>query len=258
MATQRYGQYCPISRALDLLGERWTLMIVRDMLIGATRFNDLARGLPGLSRSLLTQRLRMLERGGVVVRVDGEYLLTDAGQQLEPVVFGLGAWGARWTFDEPDPDELDAELLVWWIHMGLDTSMLAAGRHVFHVRFTDDKRRYWLVDDGTGPSMCHTDPGYPVDRHDLLGRLVAVPGVARPDSARRCPAQWSIAVRGPGVDPARDAGRAQAEPGRATGGRGGALTSGGPDPHGALICASWSVTVVITAGGSDRSGRHLA
>ena len=163
MATQRYGQYCPISRALDLLGERWTLMIVRDMLIGATRFNDLARGLPGLSRSLLTQRLRMLERGGVVVRVDGEYLLTDAGQQLEPVVFGLGAWGARWTFDEPDPDELDAELLVWWIHMGLDTSMLAAGRHVFHVRFTDDKRRYWLVDDGTGPSMCHTDPGYPVD-----------------------------------------------------------------------------------------------
>ena len=163
MATQRYGQYCPISRALDLLGERWTLMIVRDMLIGATRFNDLARGLPGLSRSLLTQRLRMLERGGVVVRVDGEYLLTDAGQQLEPVVFGLGAWGARWTFDEPDPDELDAELLVWWIHVGLDTSMLAAGRHVFHVRFTDDKRRYWLVDDGTGPSMCHTDPGYPVD-----------------------------------------------------------------------------------------------
>jgi DNA-binding HxlR family transcriptional regulator len=163
MATLRYGQYCPISRALDLLGERWTLMIVRDMLIGATRFNDLARGLPGLSRSLLTQRLRMLERGGIVVRVDGEYLLTDAGRELEPVVFGLGGWGAKWTFDEPDPDELDAELLVWWIHTGLDTSMLAPGRHVFHVRFTDDKRRYWLVDDGTGPSMCNTDPGYPVD-----------------------------------------------------------------------------------------------
>ena len=85
MATHGYGQYCPISRALDLLGERWTLMIVRDMLVGATRFNDLARGLPGLSRSLLTQRLRSLERAGLVVRVDGEYLLTDSGHELEPV-----------------------------------------------------------------------------------------------------------------------------------------------------------------------------
>src|SRR6187399_2365992 len=84
MATHGYGQYCPISRALDLLGERWTLMIVRDMLVGATRFNDLARGLPGLSRSLLTQRLRSLERAGLVVRVDGEYLLTDSGHELEP------------------------------------------------------------------------------------------------------------------------------------------------------------------------------
>jgi DNA-binding HxlR family transcriptional regulator len=163
MATQRYGQYCPISRALDLLGERWTLMIVRDMLVGATRFNDLARGLPGLSRGLLTQRLRALERAGIVVRVDGEYLLTEMGLELEPVVFGMGAWGAKWTFDEPNPDELDAELLVWWIHIGLDTSMLAPGRHVFHVRFTDDKRRYWLVDDGTGPSMCMSDPGFPVE-----------------------------------------------------------------------------------------------
>lgn len=163
MTTQRYGQYCPISRALDLLGERWTLMIVRDMLVGATRFNDLARGLPGLSRGLLTQRLRTLERAGILVRVDGEYLLTEMGLELEPVVFGLGAWGAKWTFDEPDPDELDAELLVWWIHLGLDTSMLAPRRYVFHVRFSDDRRRFWLVDDSAGPSVCTADPGFPVD-----------------------------------------------------------------------------------------------
>jgi DNA-binding HxlR family transcriptional regulator len=163
MTTQGYGQYCPISRALDLLGERWTLMIVRDMLVGATRFNDLARGLPGLSRSLLTQRLRSLERAELVVRLDGEYLLTDSGRELEPIVFGLGAWGAKWSFDEPNPDELDAELLVWWMHTGVDTSTLSGDRHVFHVRFTDDKRRFWIVDDGAGPSMCNTDPGFPVD-----------------------------------------------------------------------------------------------
>ena len=79
-------------------------------------------------------------------------------------MFGLGAWGAKWTFDEPDPDELDAELLVWWMHMGLDTSMLVRpDRHVFHVRFTDDKRRLLARRRRTGPSMCHTDPGYPVD-----------------------------------------------------------------------------------------------
>lgn len=181
MATQGYGQYCPISRALDLLGERWTLMIVRDMLVGATRFNDLARGLPGLSRSLLTQRLRSLERAELVVRVDGEYLLTDSGRELEPIVFGLGAWGAKWAFDEPDPDELDAELLVWWIHDGVDTSTLPGERHVFHVRFTDDKRRFWIVSDRAGNSVCTAEPGFGVDltmRSDVstlyqvwLGRL---------------------------------------------------------------------------------------
>jgi DNA-binding HxlR family transcriptional regulator len=88
-----YGQYCPISHALDVLGARWTLMIVRDLLVGTTRFNDLSRGLPGLSRSLLTKRLRELEQANLVERLDGEYLLTEAGRDLEPIVFGFGAWG---------------------------------------------------------------------------------------------------------------------------------------------------------------------
>jgi DNA-binding HxlR family transcriptional regulator len=86
---------------LDVLGERWSLLIVRDMIVGATRFNELARGLPGLSRSLLAKRLRQLERAGVVERVDQQYLLTDAGRGLEPIIFGLGRWGAQWTFGEP-------------------------------------------------------------------------------------------------------------------------------------------------------------
>lgn len=163
MASARYGQYCPISRALDLLGERWTLMIVRDMLVGATRFNDLARGLPGLSRSVLTQRLRALERADIVTRVNGEYLLTDAGLELEPVVFGLGAWGARWSFDEPMPEELDAQLLVWWIHMGIDTTAMPGGRVVIRVEFSDDRRRFWLVAEPENVSVCMADPGFPID-----------------------------------------------------------------------------------------------
>ena len=158
-----YGQYCPISRALDVLGERWSLLILRDMLVGSTRFNDLARGLPGLSRSLLTKRLRQFERAGLVERVGGQYLLTGPGRELEPVVFGLGRWGAQWAFGDPDPDELDAELLVWWMHTRLDTSEFPGRRQVLHIRFTDDRRRFWIVIESGVPSVCLVDPGFEVD-----------------------------------------------------------------------------------------------
>ena len=123
----------------------------------------MARGLPGLSRSLLTKRLRQLERAGLVERLDGEYLLTDAGRELESIVFGIGAWGAKWTFGEPEPDELDAEVLVWWMHTRLDTSELPNRRNVFHLRFTDDPQPFWLVVESGEPSVCLTDPGYEVD-----------------------------------------------------------------------------------------------
>jgi DNA-binding HxlR family transcriptional regulator len=119
-----YGQYCPISRAVEVLGERWTLLIVRDLLCGFTRFNDLARGNPGLSRSLLSRRLRQLEQAGVVEHLDGAYRLTEAGEDLRDVVFRLGEWGARWQFGEPRLDELDPELLLWWAHERLDFSVL--------------------------------------------------------------------------------------------------------------------------------------
>ncbi len=158
-----YGQYCPISRALDVLGERWSLLILRDMLVGTTRFNDLARGLPGLSRSLLTKRLRQFERAGLVERLHGEYLLTPSGRELEPIVFGLGEWGARWTFGEPDPDELDAALLVWWMHTRLDTSDFPGRRHVLQIRFTDDRQTFWIVIEAGVPSVCDSDPGFEVD-----------------------------------------------------------------------------------------------
>jgi DNA-binding HxlR family transcriptional regulator len=160
-----YGQYCPISRAVEVLGERWTVLIVRDLLCGTSRFNDLARGLPGLSRSLLTRRLRQLEQAGVVERVDGEYLLTPAGQDLRGVVFGLGEWSARWQFGDPTDRELDPELLMWWVHDRLDFSPLPDRRIVLGFRFPDVARRFWIVKDTAGPSVCSADPGYDVDVH---------------------------------------------------------------------------------------------
>lgn len=158
-----YGQYCPISRALEVLGERWSLLLVRDMICGTTRFNDFARGLPGLSRTLLAKRLRQLERAGIVDHVGGEYVLTPAGRELEPVVFGIGAWGARWAFEDPRVEELDAELLVWWMHGRLDTSGLSGLRHVLQVGFTDDPRSWWIVVERGQASVCTSDPGYGVD-----------------------------------------------------------------------------------------------
>jgi DNA-binding HxlR family transcriptional regulator len=165
MPTSRsgYGQYCPTARALDVLGERWTLLIIRNLIAGSTRFNQLARGLPRLSRALLTTRLRQLERAGLVERLGSQYLLTDAGRSLEPMMANLAEWGAEWAFGPPAADELDATLLVFWMHNRMDTSRLPGSRHVFHILFTNDPQRFWIVIEYGEPSVCLIDPGFDVD-----------------------------------------------------------------------------------------------
>ena len=157
-----YAQYCPIVRAVEVLGDRWTLLIVRDMLIGATRFNELSRGLPGLSRALLSRRLRQLVNAGLVTRTADGYALTRAGADLRPLVFGLADWGARYAFGDPQPEELDPELLMWWMHGRIDTSALSK-RAVIQVDIADRRRRYWLVLEPGDVSVCYTDPGFDID-----------------------------------------------------------------------------------------------
>jgi len=158
-----YGQYCPISRALEVLGDRWSMLIVRDLLCGAARFNELARCNPRLSRTLLAKRLRQLERAGIVDHAGDEYLLTPAGKDLEPVVFGIGEWGARWQFDQPREAELDPELLMWWVHTRLDFSAVDAPRVTLEFRFADARQRFWIVHDAQGASVCSSDPGFEID-----------------------------------------------------------------------------------------------
>lgn len=163
MGDTGYGQYCPITRAVEVLGERWSMLIVRDLLCGFTRFNELSRGNPRLSRTLLSKRLRQLEASGIVDHVGDQYLLTPAGEALCPIVMGLGEWGAKWQFDDPRQSELDPELLMWWVHTRLDFTSLPDRRIVFEFRFTDQASRFWIVNDSQGPSVCTYDPGFAVD-----------------------------------------------------------------------------------------------
>ena len=157
-----YAQYCPIVRAVEVVGERWTLLIVRDMLLGAHRFNEIARGLPGISRALLSRRLRQLEAAELVRKTDDGYELTPAGEDLRPLVMGLAEWGARHVFGEPRPEELDPELLMWWMHGRIDASEVDR-RAVVMIDMTDARRLFWLVIEPGDVSICYTDPGFEVD-----------------------------------------------------------------------------------------------
>lgn len=158
-----YGQYCPIAKAVEIVGERWSMLIIREMLVGARRFNEIARGLPGISRTLLSNRLRQLQRAGLVERTDTLYTLTPSGRDLAPVVFGLGHWGETWILKDPEPEELDPTLLIWWGHTRLHTDLLPDRRVVLEFRFVDHANRYWLVIEQVGTSICDYDPGFGVD-----------------------------------------------------------------------------------------------
>ena len=174
MAT--YGQYCPIAQALDLIGDRWTLLIVRDMLTGTKHFNDLMRGLPGISRALLAKRLRQLEDDGIIekCRNDGgrrstEYVLTEAGNELQNVINSLLIWGTTWAFSDPREEDLDPLLLMWWMKTRVNLVQLPPERITIQFDFHAPKSdTYWLVLSRDNVEICVTDPGF-----DLTLRVLA-------------------------------------------------------------------------------------
>jgi DNA-binding HxlR family transcriptional regulator len=175
---ERHGQYCPVSYAADLLADRWTMLIVREMLGGATRFNEIERLLPHVSRSLLAQRLRHLTRIGIVVTVPApggrgnEYRLTPAGEELEPVLMAMGTWAVRWVIGEPRPEELDPTFLMWWMHRRVNFDELPPGRTVVRFDLVDPGRHsYWLVLERAEASICTSDPGVPTNLHVTADHL---------------------------------------------------------------------------------------
>lgn len=169
-----YGQFCPVAVASEIFAQRWTPLILREMFAGATRFNDLMRGLPRISRTTLTQRLRALERAGIVYCTTpngGEharYLLTEAGAEMQGVILGLGAWGQRWTA-RFDAQNLDADFLMWNLRRRLATDRLPAPHTVVRFEFfglPSGYRRgrvFWLLIDQREVDLCLKDPGFEID-----------------------------------------------------------------------------------------------
>ena len=177
-----YRQFCPVAKAMELLDERWTLLVVRELLTGSRHFNELRRGLPRMSPTLLSRRLQQLTRAGLVERrAEGgqvEYVLSDAGTELRAVVEAIGVWGTRWIGELGDAD-LDPKLLLWDMHKHVDHGALPAGRTVVAFRFPDadpKARDWWLVLDAGEADVCDSDPGHPVDVlvTASLRRMVAV------------------------------------------------------------------------------------
>ena len=165
-----YGRYCPVALGSEVLADRWTPLIVRELVLGNTRFNDIARGMPGISRSLLTQRLRHLERHGVIelwpspTGKGNEYHLTPAGKDLEGVLEVLGKWSVEWLFDELHPEEIDVVTLTWWMHRRVDPERVPPGRVVVEFEHTAPERHHiWMVFDRGDASVCTQHPGFDTD-----------------------------------------------------------------------------------------------
>lgn len=167
-----YGQFCPVAMAAEIVCSRWTALVLRELLCGTTRFNDLRRGVPLMSPSLLSKRLKELEAAGVITTVPTaqpgvvEYKLTEAGEDLRPVVMSLGFWGQRWVESSLSLKNLDPSLLMWDMRRSLDPKPLPPRRCTVNFLFpelTPAKRSYWLVIDGSNVDLCSANPGFEID-----------------------------------------------------------------------------------------------
>jgi DNA-binding HxlR family transcriptional regulator len=170
---RQYGQFCPVAKSAEIIGDPWSILIVREMLLGSSRFNVLQRGLPRISPTVLNTRLKELEDRGVIVkrRLDGqrghEYHLSAAGRELSTVVEALAVWGMRWAREEMEPDDLDVSFLMFDIQRRIDKTALPDGETVLCFQFTDVKKRsfrhWWLICQGSDVDLCYEDPGKDVD-----------------------------------------------------------------------------------------------
>lgn len=166
-----YGQFCPIAKASEILGEKWTILIVRELLMGGSRFNELQRGLALISPTILTKRLNSLAEHGLVVKkkIPGqlgyEYFPSESCKELLPVIKSLGDWGMRWARDQMVDSDYDVELLMLYLQRSVQPDKLVGSETVIRFRFTDinEPANWWLVASGQQVDVCNKDPGKDVD-----------------------------------------------------------------------------------------------
>jgi DNA-binding HxlR family transcriptional regulator len=174
MTTGSYPQFCPVAMAAEILCTRWTIILLREMFAGSTRFNELRRGVPRMSPALLSQRLKELEAAGIVAHAASgadpgvsEYQLTESGRELRPLVEAFGIWGQRRIESKLSLQHLDVDLLMWDMRRNLNTTPMPARRSVVEIVYPElpqAQRRWWLiVDPGSGVDLCKIDPGFDVD-----------------------------------------------------------------------------------------------
>jgi DNA-binding HxlR family transcriptional regulator len=162
--------YCPIAASVEVLGDRWTPLVIRELMVGAEGFNEIHRGIPRASRSLLAQRLRELERRGLITHEAGRpghpgvYALTEAGQALTPIVWAMGAWAAEWIFGDPSDEQCDGLTLIWRTHQVAIPAKLPEARTVVHLVLTGaGGAQGWLDIQRPGITVCKDDQGLTVD-----------------------------------------------------------------------------------------------
>jgi len=169
-----YKQFCPVAMAAEILSTRWTIVLLRELVEGSTKFSDLRKGVPRMSPALLSQRLKDLESSGVIERVKSpakrgayEYVLTEAGRDLRNVVEAIGVWGQRWVDAELTLENLDPSLLMWDIRRNLNTKPLPERQCVIEFRYPDlpkAQQSWWLIAETTGSiDLCSVEPGFEVD-----------------------------------------------------------------------------------------------
>ncbi len=179
-----YGQFCPMAKATELIGEKWTLLVLRELLLGTTRFNDFQRAMSRMSPTLLAKRLRHLEECGIIIRkkLSGqkgyEYRLTAAGRELSPLIEVLAVWGMRWARSQLTDDELDVEFLMQELQRRLQTEHMPDGETVICLMFDEltKHKTWWLLVDGDVVDLCTKDPGKDVDLyiHSSVRTIVKV------------------------------------------------------------------------------------
>ncbi|MFP4512544.1 MAG: winged helix-turn-helix transcriptional regulator [Acidimicrobiales bacterium] len=163
---QSYEEYCPIAMGAEAIGDRWTPLVLRELICGSERFSDIHRGVPRMSRTLLAKRLRQLERLEILERTDsGGYRLTQSGHELEQVVWSLGDWAMQWLLGDPAKEHYDGTHLMWRLRQRVVEEALPDDRTVvqFDLRGAERGRRTWLLLDPSGSTVCERDEGFEVD-----------------------------------------------------------------------------------------------